>query len=493
MSRGSNYGYVGRRSGGAAWQWIVIGMVLGFGCSVVLVLVGLAGGVLSLDPNAVASNAFTATPFIITATAEPVTPTVAPTESPLVASPTQGILIEAPTATPTIDATFLTLQATSAVSSLASEGTQAALGAGTASTPNTASGGDLFAQLSSLSSELTTISGGTFTMGTNPSEVSAAQQECENGYGGEPGNCLVSDGDDSYPEHTVSISPFSMEVTEVSYAQFLTFMNSSAMGPGSHRNGCGGQACMATRTDSETSNIQFDANTYSVLLAINDFPMTNVTWYGAKAYCEAIGRRLPTEGEWEFAARGGSAERIFPWGNTWDGTLASTKRPADGSIPQAFAVLSFSGGATQDTGVLNMAGNVAEWVGDWYDPRFYGRPEATIPDPTGPVSGTEKVIRGGSWDAMPFYARTVHRQSQEPGQQRAHIGFRCVEDANSPAQNTSPLGSNTQSTTNNDLALPTTNPLGGNEETTSNSQPTLPPAPSTATQVAPVATLAAGG
>ena len=79
MSRGS-YGYVGRRSGGAAWQWIVIGMVLGFGCSVVLVLGGLAAGLLSLDPNSVA-NAQTATPFIITATPAPVTPTVAPTEA----------------------------------------------------------------------------------------------------------------------------------------------------------------------------------------------------------------------------------------------------------------------------------------------------------------------------------------------------------------------------------------------------------------------------
>src|SRR5690606_15103338 len=105
----------------------------------------------------------------------------------------------------------------------------------------------------------------------------AAQQECVNGYGGEPGNCQLSDGDDSYPEHTVNISGFEMEVTEVTYNQFLSFMN--AMGPGTHRNGCGGQPCMQTRVESETSNIQYDSNTYSVLLAIQEFPMTNVTWY----------------------------------------------------------------------------------------------------------------------------------------------------------------------------------------------------------------------
>lgn len=489
MSRGS-YGYVGRRSGGAAWQWIIIGAVLGFGCSVVLVLAGLAGGLINLD-GAVA-NLPTSTPYIITATPAPVTPTIAPTEAPVTDAPTQGIMIEAPTATPTIDATFLTLQpaATATSSSLAGDSTQAALSAGT--TPNTvntnSSNGSGLSQLLSFASETVPVSGGTFIMGTNPSEVAAAVQDCVNGYGGDPGNCQLSYGDDSYPEHSVTISPFSMETTEVSYSQFMAFMN--ALGPGSHRNGCGGQACMQTRLESETSNIQFDSNTYSVLLSINDFPMANVTWYGAKAYCEAIGRRLPTEAEWEYAARGGSADRIYPWGNLWDGTLASTKRPVDGSQPGPVSVISFTAGQTLDTGILNMAGNVAEWTSDWYDPRFYGRPEATLTDPMGPVSGTQKVVRGGSWDAMPFFSRTVHRQSQDPNLPTAWIGFRCVEDANSQVPTNNPLGSNTQPENSPlDLALPTTNPLDGSSNTT-NSQPTLPPAP---TQSGPLPTLVPGG
>ena len=350
------------------------------------------------------------------------------------------------------------------------------------------SNGSGLSQLLSFASETVPVSGGTFIMGTNPSEVAAAVQDCVNGYGGDPGNCQLSYGDDSYPEHSVTISPFSMETTEVSYSQFMAFMN--ALGPGSHRNGCGGQACMQTRLESETSNIQFDSNTYSVLLAINDFPMTNVTWYGAKAYCEAIGRRLPTEAEWEYAARGGSADRIYPWGNLWDGTLASTKRPVDGSQPGPVSVISFTAGQTLDTGILNMAGNVAEWTSDWYDPRFYGRPEATLTDPTGPVSGTQKVVRGGSWDAMPFFSRTVHRQSQDPNLPTAWIGFRCVEDANSQVPTNNPLGSNTQPENSPlDLALPTTNPLDGGSNTT-NSQPTLPPAP---TQSGPLPTLVPGG
>lgn len=469
MSRGS-YGYVGRRSGGAAWQWVVIGMVLGFACSVVLVLGGLLTGLLSLDPNAVADLP-TQTPFVITATPAPVTPTTPATEAP--ASPTQAIQIEvqAPTASPTIETTFLTLQPTSRPTDPAG---------GSLNTLDTnngaASSGDLFARLSSLASEVVSVDGGTFTMGTNPTEVNAAVQECVQGYGGDPGNCQVSDADDSYPEHSVTVSAFNMEVTEVTYRQYMDFLN--ALGPGSHRNGCDNQPCLQTRNDSETSNVQFDGANYSVLLAINEYPVTGITWYGAKAYCEAIGRRLPTEAEWERAARGTDG-RVYPWSGGWDGTRASTKRPADGSEPSPVAVLSFPSGASP-YGVLNMSGNVAEWVGDWYDPRFYGRPEATIADPTGPVSGTEKVVRGGSWDAMPFYARTVHRQTRDPLQPTAWIGFRCVEDANSQSQNNSPLGANDPLSNTSDLPLPTTPPLGGNEETTANSQPTLPPAPTTA-------------
>jgi len=490
MSRGS-YGYVGRRSGGAAWQWIIIGMVMGFGCSVVLVLGGLAAGFLSLEPTGLVSVP-TATPFIITATPAPATATLPPTEAlATLAPPTQSsqIQVAAPSATPTIDATFLTLQATALPTSSAGLGVPTtAVGANPSQ--NSTSSGDLFARVVSLASVMAQVPAGSFTMGTTAAEVQAAVTDCKNGYGGEAGNCDASMGEDSAPQHTVTVSAFSMETTEVTYVQFLTFMN--AMGPGSHRNGCGGQACMQTRNESETSNIQFDGANYSVLLAINDYPMANVTWYGAKAYCAAIGRRLPTEAEWERAARGDDG-RIYPWGNTWDPTKASTKRPVSGE-PSTVPVTSFPLGASP-YGVLNMAGNVAEWVSDWYDPSFYGRPEATIADPQGPNSGTEKVVRGGSWDSVPFFARTVHRQSHDPNDPQAWIGFRCVEDANSVQPTSGPLAANSGSSGTSDLPLPTVAPAGGgNEENTANAQPTLPPPPATATQRSgPAPTLVPGG
>ncbi len=482
MSRGS-YGYVGRRSGGAAWQWVIIGIVMGFGCSVVLVLLGLASGILSLDPNTVA-NAPTQTPFVITATAAPATPTTAATEAP--ATATQPIQLEdvlAPTASPTIDATFLTLQPTTSLATPA--------GAQTNVNPSN-TGGDTFATLLSYASELFPVDGGTFTMGTTPSEVSAAVAQCTDGtdYGGNPGNCDVAYGEDSYPEHQVTVSAFNMEQTEVTYDQFLRFMN--AMGAGSHRNGCDGQPCMQTRSESETSNIQYDGANYSVPVVISEFPVVNVTWYGAQAYCAAIGRRLPTEAEWEHAARGAN-DYIYPWGNTWVSGNASTSRPADTTAePSAVQVFAFPEGAS-DYGMLNMAGNVAEWVSDWYDARFYGRPEATIPDPTGPVSGTDKVVRGGSWDAVPFFSRSVHRQSWEPNSPTAWIGFRCVQDANAQPVTNSPLGANTADTGSSDLPLPTSASVipGANEENIGGGQPTLPPLPTT--RPTTQGTLAPGG
>jgi len=471
MSR-SNYGYVGRRSGGSAWQWIIIGLVLGFGCSVIFVLGGLAAGVITLDGAAVA-NLPTQTPnvIIITATPAPVTPTIA-VAAPTI-TPTMPILLEIqpPTATPTINPTYLTL-------SSPLQSTQTTLGiGGNTGTGNPAigqsAGGDL-TNVIAQANETILIEGGTFAMGTTAAEVSQAVQECLGGYGGEAGNCQLEYGEDSYPQHQVTVSAFRIDRTEVSYAQYLAFMNT--LGPGAHRNGCDGQPCLQTRNESETSNIAFDSATYSVLFAINDYPMTNVTWYGANVYCRAINRRLPTEAEWERAVRGRQGT-IFPWGDAWDAARASTRRPLSGE-PAAAPIFAFTDGGS-DFGVLNMAGNVAEWVSDWYDARYYGRPEATAPDARGPLSGTTKVARGGSWDSVPFFARNPHRQDRDPLQPTAWLGFRCAEDINAQASGTSPLAA-AQTFTQSDLLLPptlVTPGTGADEEFIS---PTLAPAPTQA-------------
>jgi iron(II)-dependent oxidoreductase len=483
MSR--NYGSLNRRSGNAAWQWILIGVIVGFGCSTIILLAALAAGALTLDGQSVADLP-TQTPFIITATPDP--ETAVPTATQALATDT-ALNIQAPTATVTLNPTLLTLEPTTAPTTAATA--TATTGVNTLAGGNNAGGGR-FDRVLAIVSPMVSIPGGQFAMGTTPAEISAAVTECQQGYGGEPGACQLSYGEDSVPQHNVTVSPFQMDTYEVSYEQYLTFLNS--MGAGSHRNGCLGQPCIQTRAESETSNITFDSANYNVNVAILDLPVTSVTWYGALAYCQAVGRRLPTEAEWERAARGDDG-RIFPWGNAWDPANAATRRAnvAEKSAVDAFATISSPYGA------INLAGNVSEWVSDWYDPRWYGRPEATQPDPQGPATGTTKVNRGGSWDTVPFFARTPHRRDSDPLSPTAELGFRCVADANSAAvatQSTGPIGGQPAGTVDPAAlgVIPgATAGAGANEETTANqlnSAPTLPPRPTTA---GPLPTLAPGG
>lgn len=472
MSR--NYGSLGRRSGSAAWQWVVIGMILGFACSAVVVLGGLAAGVLSVGEGGVAFGP-TNTPIIITATPEPVTPTEMPTE--VIVTPTEEIIeqsvIEAPTATPTIDPTQLTPIATATP-----EPTMTPTTASAQQVAAQAAAGEIPPALASIASELVAIDGGEFQMGTTPAEAAQAVRDCTERDGGA---CTPAMAEDSSPQHPVTVSPFRIEETEVSYEQYIQFLN--YLGPNSHLRGCDGQPCLATRSESDTSNVTFDSANYDVPDVINNLPVVEVTWYGAKAYCEALGRRLPTEAEWERAARGDDG-RIYPWGGGWDATLAWTNRsaPDNGDEGGPVPVDSFPLGRSP-YGAFNMAGNVAEWVSDWYDARYYFQPEASQLDPIGPPLGEEKVVRGGSWDAVPFFARTVHRQSRRPADPTPWIGFRCAADIEAPGAAGNTGLTNTQPIGASPLISPTPDPasLGqgtfGDEGDLGNSSPTLPPAP----------------
>jgi formylglycine-generating enzyme required for sulfatase activity/serine/threonine protein kinase len=217
--------------------------------------------------------------------------------------------------------------------------------------------------------------------------------------------------DDEQPVHIVALDSFWIDQTEVTNVQYRGCVEAGACEMPSDRK-------------------SYTRDEYYGNSAYDDYPVVNVSWHQARTYCEWAGARLPTEAEWEYAARG-SRGSVYPWGDGFDGTRLNYCDAncefewADGSVDDGYAdtapVGNYPSGSSW-CGALDMAGNVWEWVADWYGDYTSERQV----NPTGPSSGNVQVLRGGSWDNYQNFARCASRLWSRLDYFYATMGFRCA-------------------------------------------------------------------
>jgi formylglycine-generating enzyme required for sulfatase activity len=218
-----------------------------------------------------------------------------------------------------------------------------------------------------------------------------------------------------FPQRRVYLDSYEIDKYEVTTVQFLKFVLATDRKP--------------------LIDWQYEGGNFQETMA--NHPVMHVSWFDADAYCRWAGKRLPTSAEWEKAARGEDG-RIYPWGNEPAGLSRANfgRTGLSGPVrdrperlllyPPIISVDKYDNGVSP-YGVFQLAGNVAEWTADWYDPHYY----KTAPDrnPKGPEKGTQRAFRGGGWiDSTPS-VRPAQRNGTDPNTKMNWLGFRCARDA----------------------------------------------------------------
>jgi serine/threonine-protein kinase len=273
---------------------------------------------------------------------------------------------------------------------------------------------------------------GEFVMGHTDEDIEAIVAEC--GEGCQPDHYI-----DEQPPHRVQLDGFWLDRTEVTNAQFVAFL--AEVGNQTE----GGATWLDMKAEGRL--IVQPGGTYRPREGFEDHPVVEVSWYGAEAYCEWAGGRLPTEAEWEYAARGPQGF-LFPWGDAFDCRVSNLDDEAEltayvvpggegcDGYERTAPAGQFPAGESW-CGALDMIGNVWEWVADWYDADYYS--VSPLRNPRGPGSGPERELsdgrsgpvkaqRGGSWYTKSYASHTARRGWHLPVKTHDSMGFRCAAD-----------------------------------------------------------------
>jgi formylglycine-generating enzyme required for sulfatase activity len=211
-----------------------------------------------------------------------------------------------------------------------------------------------------------------------------------------------------YPKHKVYLNAFYLDKFEVTFADFEVYL-----------------AANLKKYPTITGWVDRKARADMI-----NKPIFGLQWKRCRNYCEWREKRMPTEAEWERAARG-TENRIYPWGNEPpDKTRANFGNCCFVQKGMVHTEVGHYKKGSTEEGIYDLGGNVAEWVSDWYDKKYYKK--SPYKNPEGPKKGKYHVIRGGAWNSLPMYLRSSSRYGESDGKDYYGIGCRCAKDADLP-------------------------------------------------------------